>query len=453
MSLLPSEPEPWRPSVDRPPLSPGALLFDLAGGISGTPNQWWVILSQYLDLQSLCRLDSALCIKSERDNYLRLLSSKLLIFNRNDGYKTELYCGNGFCSATAMDIGALNWVSKRGIHLASLGLARTNNVGSSYYSQCVILNLTIGGDYLEQLESFYGGHDSKMMTFSMLTSIVTRSSKTLKCINLTDSSILTSSAAFIKQCKLLQVVSLIGHESTEETIDIFKNCPDLRRVEFTLLLNNNKSLADEVLHGMATHCHNLEAFYLCRVNGVTAVGLNAVFGSCKKLTTVIIGGLTTTDEIVETMSESCPQLEIVAFRGCARLTNRSVLALAKLRHLTHVVLTYNTKIESSALANLFRNCKELKYIGLTAMNLVTDQLLTVIATNSSKLIELHVDRCSSQVTGVGLGAVCFNCKKLKVVYISKDMGNNILNSLRRTYPHVSIRVVEGVANVPVINLF
>jgi hypothetical protein len=112
-SLLTSEPLPWRPNT-RPKLPPGALL-DIADDLL------YDIFTEYVQIEDMCRLDSALCQKSRRPEFLRLVSTKVLLFNRE---QINVMCPDILNTLThnALGAAALNWILKRGIHLASVCL-------------------------------------------------------------------------------------------------------------------------------------------------------------------------------------------------------------------------------------------------------------------------------------------------------------------------------------------
>ena len=76
ISLLPSEPLPWRPNT-RPKLPPGALL-DIPDDLL------WDLLTEWLFLEDICHLDSALCQRRRRAEFLALLATEVLLFLREE---------------------------------------------------------------------------------------------------------------------------------------------------------------------------------------------------------------------------------------------------------------------------------------------------------------------------------------------------------------------------------
>lgn len=106
--LQSAEPLPWRPNT-RPKLPPGALL-DIADDLL------WDLLTEWLPLEAVCRLDSALCQKRRRLYFLSMLETKVLLFNReNIRFKDD----HRF-THRALEPREMKWILKRGMNLASL---------------------------------------------------------------------------------------------------------------------------------------------------------------------------------------------------------------------------------------------------------------------------------------------------------------------------------------------
>jgi hypothetical protein len=80
ISLLPSEPEAWRPNT-HPKFQPGALLDIDQGPL-------YDIFTEWLLIEDVCGLDSALCQKRRRAEFLALLATKVLLFNREETKKS-----------------------------------------------------------------------------------------------------------------------------------------------------------------------------------------------------------------------------------------------------------------------------------------------------------------------------------------------------------------------------
>ena len=99
---LPSEPLPWRPNT-RPELHPMKIVTDIDQG------PLWYIFTEWLRIEDVCHLDSALCQKSLRPGFLQLVATKVLRFGRAMP-----------CITRITTIAEMNWIRIRDIHVASL---------------------------------------------------------------------------------------------------------------------------------------------------------------------------------------------------------------------------------------------------------------------------------------------------------------------------------------------
>jgi hypothetical protein len=79
------------------------------------------ILTESLKLEDGCLLDSALCNKKRRPEFLVLISTKALLFNRELIDVLESFHAESI-KYRALGAAALKWILKKGIHLAALRL-------------------------------------------------------------------------------------------------------------------------------------------------------------------------------------------------------------------------------------------------------------------------------------------------------------------------------------------
>ena len=99
----------------RPKLPPG-VLFAIPDDLLAD------IYTSWLLLEDVARLDSALCNKTWRPQFVRLISTKFIRFCREDIIQLS--------TARALNSQALEWILKRDIHLASLRLHPRPPAGS-----------------------------------------------------------------------------------------------------------------------------------------------------------------------------------------------------------------------------------------------------------------------------------------------------------------------------------
>jgi hypothetical protein len=232
-SLLPSEPEPWRPSTS-PPLPLGALL-DIADDL------WFDILTEYMHNRDVCAMDAALCQRQRRPAFLALLSTKVLLFNREE---TKIL--DQVQKHKTMGAASLRWIDKRGIHLASLFLPVPGSVSDDEERSIhtSIVSLAYNG-CLDKIETFRlgSGADAELCTVLSKCSV--------KSIDIEGCELTHSAATHIKHCAELEAFSPQGNESAAEMADIVQSCKKLRKLEFDGFGSEH---TDEVLQSVATHC-------------------------------------------------------------------------------------------------------------------------------------------------------------------------------------------------------
>ena len=213
VSLLPSEPLPWRPNT-RPKLPPGALL-DIADDLL------WDLFTEWLPIEAVCGLDSALCQKRRRPYFLALLATKVLLFNREeievlkDPYRSDQFTHRELGAA------ALNWVLKRGIHLASLRIPYSSN--TTYVSAAEKQSIC------ESVASLaFNGQLDKLGTISFrwcdyikdadLSAVLSKCYGSVKSINIQGCALAESVAMHIKVCTKLESFAALGRQTAADML-------------------------------------------------------------------------------------------------------------------------------------------------------------------------------------------------------------------------------------------
>jgi hypothetical protein len=224
-SPLSSEPEPWRASTSRP-LPLGALL-DICDDI------WFDIFTEWLPITAVCDLDTALCQKSRRPEFLRIISSKVLLFYREE---INILAPHTLCCPTHRPIGAaeLDWILKRGIHLASLHLKSMRDHTDAAKAEkerirIAVASLALNGS-LDKLETI-----SFAFCFYIedadLEAVLSKCYRSVKSIDIRGCK-LNADSSLIKRCTKLEALAPRGHESVAEIVEIFTTC---RKVSWILL--------------------------------------------------------------------------------------------------------------------------------------------------------------------------------------------------------------------------
>jgi hypothetical protein len=424
LSQLPSEPEPWRAN-DRPPLPPGHLL-DIDEG------PMYDILTMYLRIEDVCHLDSALCNKGRRAEFLEMISRKVLLFNRDSIAREE---GGRLVTKAhkALDSAALSWILKRGIHLASLRLKRSGNkpLGEHERVRAAVASLVNNGclDKLEVISLLYCYY----IKDADLTPILAKSCRSVKSINLMGCGLDGSSALHVKYCTELEAFAAGGQESVVDLVAIFKACRQLRRVN---LGDIGVRLTDEVVQSVAANCPLLDHLITNDCPDVSDAAIKKVAESCPLLQYVDLWGSTSiTDSSVVALSKSCPLLTELLLGNCDCLTDAAVFAVAQgLPGLTQICLAGIDAITSSALGILASKCRALRKVDLSHCFNVDDICLGKIAKHCSDLIVLNVEGCV--VTGIGIATVASKCLKLQVFCISIEIFTSCFPTLMLVFPHL-----------------
>jgi len=366
----------------RPKLPPGAL-FAIPDDLLAD------IYTIWLRLKDVCRLDSAVCSKIWRPPFLRLVSTKVLRFNRE-----EIDVLDDFFLSTIthqyLELPEMNWILKRGIHLATLRVYvdsyRISKSGSNRIPKAFDVAITdlLNEGRLDNLETIDMCGDCSYIKDAELAAILEKSYSTLKCIDLRYSCLTKSSAAHIKRCTGLEAFAAKGNESAADIVEIVQSCRKLRKLNLSLC---NEILTYEVMQSVATYCRDLVHFNVRRCNAVS-------------------------DAAIIRVAQSCPSLL------CLNLSR--------------------TKISDLSVASFCSHCPLLEVLDLNECN-ITDSSLEKIGKHCSKLRVLSIVGCAG-VTCLGLVAFAKTCINIRNVSISQAMRHELhRNSLMLSvmFPHIS----------------
>ena len=396
----------------RPKLPPGAL-FAIADDLLADIYTIWLLL------KDMCRLDSALCSKRWRPPFLRLISTKVLLFLREE---IDVLNCDSLCSTThrVLRLPELNWILKRGIHLASLRLSSLldeieeieEDLEAEKKSICVAVSSLVSEGRLDKLETI-DFHECFYIKDAVLAAILSKSYNSVKSIDIRRCMELASSAAHIKRCTRLEAFVAAGKESATDMVDIVQSCRKLRKLNLSCF---GRRLTDDVVQSVS---RLLEYLYLGSCFAVSDAAFRRVAESCPLLQFVYFDNVHITDATVMSQCTHCPRLKAMYFHGCTLLTDAAVLAVAeRLPGLTHINLCNIEAITSRAVDTLVSKCCELKFIQLNHCRNINDDTLSHIAKHCSKLEKLYVFRCS--ITIAGLTVIGTKCSKLKYVVIDKQ---------------------------------
>jgi hypothetical protein len=330
----------------------------------------------------------------------------------------------------ALGPAALNWILKRGIHLASLQLPPSHDINEAEFQSIrnAVASLALNGR-LDKLESI-SLNRCYYIESADLSAILSKCYRSAKSIDIRICGLTVSAADDIKRCTKLEAFAANGDESAADMVEIVQSCRKLRMVD---LKHFGDRLTDEVVQSVAIHCPFLERFELFNCSAVSDTGVRKVAESCPLLQVVDLNNTNITDESVVLLCNRCPLLKRMFLGYCRNLTDAAVLAVAeRLPGLTHIELSGNTAITSRAMETLASKCRELEHIHLSTCPNVSDATLVKIADHCSKLELLSVFGCRN-VTAVGLIEIATKCSKLKTVDIRRD---ELVTSMKEMFPRV-----------------
>jgi F-box/leucine-rich repeat protein 2/20 len=360
----------------------------------------------YLQLEDVCGLDSALCNKRRRTEFLELVSRKVLLFKREE----ICFLPRALTTTKHRGLRSLDfqWILKRGIHLASFHPYSNVAVQQSI---CDSSASPAHNGLLDKLESMRIMKCTYMKDADVAI-ILSRCYGSVKSIDLRGCGSADSSAALIKFCTKLEAFAPNGNESAAATVAIFESCRKLRRVN---LRNFKLRLTDEVLNSMAAHCALIEHLDISECTTVSDAAIRRIAESCPLLWWIDLFKCNITDATVVSLCNHCPLLTQVFLGCCGNLTDAAVLTMAnRLSGLTYIGLRSIYSITSSAVEVLATSCPHLVHIDLGFNHNITDHTLKKIAEQCSKLKEFRLNGCIG-ITVIGLTIAALKCSHLRRV--------------------------------------
>ena len=371
---LSSEPEPWRPN-SRPKLVPGigALLLNLAQGVL------WDILTEWLTLNCLCLLDSAMCAKAIRVEFLELIQTNVLRFNRDP---------STVIINPALGHQELQWIHRRGVHLASIKLPTSSKSLHMQQQQQRIRELLaaiIEAGLVDKLESF----DFRACFYIRGGDVNRLLSRCFKSIKFMYPDPWQVADHYWKLLRSLENIRIRNFLESKANI-IVESSPRLKKI--FVELDFPSSMTDSFLNTVAKHSRQLEQLAMQGCTQISPQAFYGLFNACVNLSIVDFCGTHITDDSVYWMSVKCPQLIQVYLGECSRLTVKAVEYISKFRpKITHIRLADNSWIEREGLVALVSACRDLEYINISRCPGVTsDSIIEMVQVTSCKLRDLYV---------------------------------------------------------------
>ena len=263
-------------------------LFELGDDAFGSLLSW-------LDIGSICSLDTAVGNKNERLMWLRRLHS--IDSKAIDDYE---YCHS-----------SIKWLIKRGARATSIRARRSNLTSNRQ-----ITDMTFAGVGILLTQNA----DSVNQGFlSLLGKRFNR-----------DTSDGSDKVEFIvtQGCPLLTSIYLGGCQSISDigVSAVAQGCPLLTSIN----LKYCRSISDIGVSAIAQGCHLLTSIYLTDCESISDIGVSAIAQGCPLLTSIYLGGFWSISDIgVSAIAQGCPLLTSINFRDCQRISDIGVSAIAQ----------------------------------------------------------------------------------------------------------------------------
>ena len=350
-------------------------ILSLPGDISGQ------LLSNWLDIEDIGKLDSATCNTTNRGSFLQLLASEFVI-HPNQYQDIDIHSGL-----------FLNWLSLRQLKLISIALSDAFgdfhlippdwsqlqtlefnlNFESKLWSMsesfaalfincpklevmdlgpCYLLEESLGkilqgaphlkhlniidrdsprsnsviAEYCHELTGLKLSSDA---LDGKILGEIAQSNRNLQTLSLYDCKLLVNASLeehAIMHLRNLRCIELDALREDETILLFAKHCPQLESIS----LNTDYSVHDATVAQLAKLCPNLKRLSLECVWNITNNGLRSIGEHCSKLEFLrIFGNRHVTDEGIATLTKGCSKLHTVELRSLPLITDRSILSIAE----------------------------------------------------------------------------------------------------------------------------
>lgn len=213
------------------------------------------------------------------------------------------------------------------------------------------------------------------------------------------------------------------------------NCPgitDASLVKFfqhnknkmdSAIISENEQLTDKSLLAMAQHCTNILDLNVSECASFGDAGLCAVIESCQRLTALRADDCNISAVVLDKLSTHVsPHLETLWLMPCATLTEQHVSALvARSPRLTELRFSSCEGVSNRALQSIGANCAALQALSLELCANVSLQGIRSLVLGCPELVELHLLMCTG-VCDHCLLEIAVHCKNLRHLRVV-DNGN------------------------------
>jgi len=316
------------------------------------------LFKDFLRLEELARLDSAMSERGGRGRILEILGSGAVCFKRGDV--------NEDCSVRAP---CLSWLGKRGVGVRELKCDGSLERGVTAE---MVVAVCRNSPELECLHLFHWNGDGKASFSASQLAEVARHCPNAKFLTLNSCGVFNS--GIIEAVKHMHKLLILGFVRCGDTSDallmaLSENCHAIQGIGMTDCSGVTDAGVVKLLEG----CQQIHRFFIGHADLVTDVGIKAIASGCRSLSVFGLTGSTlVTDESIKILAQQHPKLDMIYLTGCNKLTDEAVNHLAKhCPQLTYMDLYGCDKLTDASLDELGESCPKLKTIDVRGCPLIT----------------------------------------------------------------------------------
>jgi hypothetical protein len=379
------------------------------------------LLSSWLYVRDIRRLDSALCCRVHRTTYLRIVQSRE--FAVRPQFRCKTYGWDAFgndrflITCDDRDKGELRditqrftvWLMKRDISTSILDV-------HSMWSQNPLDRVSYlqkHGDSVNEISCFGDVNNST----TSLTNLLQHCPNVLAVVGyrtqLVDDSVLETLADGIPR---LHVVQLKGCPVTDEGFVTVSKIWSLT----SLSVSDCEGVTDTGFRSIAEASPNLNRVHIesdeSLWDDLTDATLVALGEHCHRLRSVSIDALNITGTGLMHLAKGCPLLEELRLKGCPD-SGDGVVAVARSCPFLRVVTIADTDVPAEAVLAMAERCPLLEKVKLTGDQVGGDEVAVLVA-RCEKLT--HLDVSETAITVHGVRAAALQCTALKFLVISNS---------------------------------
>jgi hypothetical protein len=369
------------------------------------------LLSSWMDVEDFGRLDSAMCNKLSRVNFLRLVHTPGFVISR--------CCEPRIANRGRHVVNQLiKWVMRRDLAITGLRFTPSfelTECGWTEYSQC-------HGNRITAI-TCEEGDDSACCNVNV-EAVLHALCKYCPNVSTLDLGIEPSAAtcaSTVHRWKQLTVLRMrVKTDNTDDGswthhIAICEACQAL--IELTLYGRPPASVVTAMLQVCSPNLHSITMpIYL------TDEHCKIIASRCSHLRELMIESGTVNDAALLILAAGCPKLCNVP--TSYDVTDMGILAIARNGALSSLNLSFNCNVTDAAILMVAANCSLLKSIDLSYCRQFTDAALIALAKGCPLLESVALDLCTSLTDDV-LIALAQHCHNLRVLGISETKFTHI----------------------------